>query len=67
MIYWFIDFEIIHLILSLLNSRNPDAAAISAELMSNVRIHYAEGGSHWVNVGKPDEVNRAMRKFLEEV
>ena len=66
MIYRFIDFETKHLILSLLNSRNPDAAAISAELMSNVRIHYAEGGSHWVNVGKPDEVNKTMRKFLDE-
>ena len=49
----------------LLIFRPVEAAAISASVMSNGRVHYIDGASHWVNIDKPDEVNRAMRAFLE--
>ena len=50
----------------LLIFRPVEAAAISASIMSNGKVHYIDGASHWVNVDKPDEVNKAMRDFLEE-
>ena len=50
----------------LLIFRPVEAAAISARIMSNGKVHYIDGASHWVNVDKPDEVNKAMRDFLEE-
>lgn len=49
----------------LLIFRPVEAAAISASIMSNGKVHYIDGASHWVNVDKPDEVNKAMRDFLE--
>lgn len=39
---------------------------VSLSIMKNGRIHNIEGASHWVNVDKPDEVNKAIREFLEE-
>ena len=33
--------------------------------MSIGRVHYIDGASHWVNVDKPDEVNKVMRDFME--
>ena len=49
----------------LLIFRPVEAAAISASIMSNGKVHYIDGALHWVNVDKPDEVNKAMRDFLE--
>ena len=49
----------------LLIFRPVEAAAISASIMSNGKVHYIDGASHWVNVDKPDEANKAMRDFLE--
>ena len=49
----------------LLIFRPVEAAAISASIMSNGKVHYIDGASHWVNVDKPDEVNKVMRDFME--
>ena len=49
----------------LLIFRPVEAAAISARIMSIGRVHYIDGASHWVNVDKPDEVNKVMRDFME--
>ena len=57
---------VVTLELVILIFRPVEAAAISASIMSNGRVHYVDGASHWVNFDKPDEVNRVMKDFLEE-
>lgn len=43
---------------------NKDLAAVPFKFVSNLTIKYIDDASHWVQMDRPDEVNKIMREWL---